>query len=350
MDIRGQYADLLPEIKQLVCDVIDSGRFILGPNVRALESEFAATIGYGEAVSVANGTDALELSLQALGVGRDDEVITTPYTFYATAEAIARTGATPVFADIDPDTFCLDPAAAEQAITERTRAIIPVHIFGQPADLPAFRDIADRHGLAMIEDAAQAIGSTVDGYQAGSFGDAATFSFFPTKNLPAMGDGGMVMAATEEVAERLRMLRFHGSRDKQTFSYVGVNSRLDEMQATIVRRLLREVAGLERRPPRRRRPLPRARPRRVGDVARRGGEPSACLPPLRRPLAGARRDRPAAEGCRDRRRGLLRDAAPPAAGVRAPRAPRGQLPERRAGIPRGTGAADVPDALRAAAA
>ena len=120
MDIRGQYADLLPEIKQLVCDVIDSGRFILGPNVRALESEFAATIGYGEAVSVANGTDALELSLQALGVGRDDEVITTPYTFYATAEAIARTGATPVFADIDPDTFCLDPAAAEQAITERS--------------------------------------------------------------------------------------------------------------------------------------------------------------------------------------------------------------------------------------
>ena len=169
-----------------------------------------------------------------------------------------------MFADIDPDTFCLDPAAAEQAITERTRAIIPVHIFGQPADLPAFRDIADRHGLALIEDAAQAIGSTVDGYQAGSFGDAATFSFFPTKNLPAMGDGGMVMAATEEVAERLRMLRFHGSRDKQTFSYVGVNSRLDEMQATIVRRLLREVAGLERRPPRRRRPLPRAGPRRVG--------------------------------------------------------------------------------------
>ena len=243
MDIRGQYAELLPEIKQLVCDVIDSGRFILGPNVRALESEFAATIGYGEAVAVANGTDALELSLQALGVGRDDEVITTPYTFYATAEAIARTGATPVFADIDPDTFCLDPAAAERAITERTRAIMPVHIFGQPADLPTFRDIADRHGLALIEDAAQAIGATVAGYQAGSFGDAATFSFFPTKNLPAMGDGGMVMAATEEVAERLRMLRFHGSRDKQTFSYVGVNSRLDEMQATIVRRLLREVAA-----------------------------------------------------------------------------------------------------------
>jgi dTDP-4-amino-4,6-dideoxygalactose transaminase len=243
MDIRGQYADLLPEIKQLVCDVIDSGQYILGPNVRALESEFAAAIGYGEAVSVANGTDALELSLQALGVGRGDEVITTPYTFFATAEAIARTGATPVFADIDPDTFCLDPAAAEAKITERTRAIVPVHIFGQPADLPAFRDIADRHGLVLIEDAAQAIGSTVDGYQSGSFGDAATFSFYPGKNLPAMGDGGMVMAATEEVADRLRMLRFHGSRDKRTFSYIGVNSRLDEMQAVILRRFLRDVTG-----------------------------------------------------------------------------------------------------------
>ena len=149
-----------------------------------------------------------------------------------------------MFADIDPDTFCLDPAAAEAAITERTRAIMPVHIFGQPADLPAFRDIADRHGLALIEDAAQAIGATrTTATQAGSFGDAATFSFFPTKNLPAMGDGGMVIAASEEVAERLRMLRFHGSRDKQTFSYVGVNSRLDEMQAAIVRRLLREVDG-----------------------------------------------------------------------------------------------------------
>jgi dTDP-4-amino-4,6-dideoxygalactose transaminase len=243
MDIRGQYDELLPEIKQLVCDVIESGRFILGPNVRALEEEFAAAIGYGHAVSVANGTDALELGLQALGVGAGDEVVTSPYTFYATAEAIARTGATPVFADVEPDTMCLDPAAAEAAITERTRAIMPVHIFGQPADLGAFREIADRHGIALIEDAAQAFGATYGGYAAGSYGDVATFSFFPTKNLPAMGDGGMAVAASSEVAERLRMLRFHGSRDKQTFSYVGVNSRLDEMQAVILRRLLREVGG-----------------------------------------------------------------------------------------------------------
>jgi len=243
MDIRGQYQHLLPEIKQLVSEVIDSGRFILGPNVRALEDEVAASVGYGQAVAVANGTDALELALQALGIGDGDEVVTSAYTFYATAEAIARRGATPVFADIDRETFCLDPEAAERAITERTRAVIPVHIFGQPADLGAFRELADRHGIALIEDAAQAFGATCEGYRAGSYGDAATFSFFPTKNFPAMGDAGMTIAASEEVAERLRLLRFHGSRDKRLFEQVGVNSRLDEMQAAILRRFLPEVDG-----------------------------------------------------------------------------------------------------------
>jgi dTDP-4-amino-4,6-dideoxygalactose transaminase len=148
-----------------------------------------------------------------------------------------------VFADIDPRTLCLDPAAAEAAITERTRAIMPVHIFGLPADLDAFRAIADRQGIALIEDAAQAFGATFEGYQAGSYGDISTFSFFPTKNFPAMGDAGMAIAASEEVAERLRMLRFHGSRDKKLFEYIGVNSRLDEMQAAILRRFLPEVAG-----------------------------------------------------------------------------------------------------------
>ncbi len=159
MDIRGQYADLLEEVKQAVCDVIDSGRFILGPNMRALEEEIASAVGAGHGVAVANGTDALVLSLEALGIGRGDEVITTAYTFYATAEAIARVGATPVFADIDPRTFNLDPAAAEAAVTERTRAIVAVHLYGQPADLPALRDVASRHGLALIEDAAQAFGA-----------------------------------------------------------------------------------------------------------------------------------------------------------------------------------------------
>jgi dTDP-4-amino-4,6-dideoxygalactose transaminase len=247
MDIRGQYEDLLPEIKQLVCDVIESGRFILGPNVRALEAEVAAAIGYGHAVAVANGTDALELGLQALGIGAGDEVVTTAYTFFATAEAIARTGATPVFADIDPVTLCLDPTAAEAAITDRTRALMPVHLFGQPADLGAFRDLADRHGIALIEDAAQAFGATFEDHQVGSYGDVATFSFFPSKNLPAMGDAGMAIASSEDVAERLRQLRFHGSRDKRTFEHIGVNSRLDEMQAVILRRFLREVAGWNER-------------------------------------------------------------------------------------------------------
>jgi dTDP-4-amino-4,6-dideoxygalactose transaminase len=247
MDIRGQYEQLLPEIKRLVGDVIDGGRFILGPNVRALEEEVAAAVGYGQAVAVANGTDALELGLQALGIGAGDEVVTTAYTFFATAEAIARRGATPVFADIDPVTLCLDPDAVEAAITERTRAIMPVHIFGQPADLTALRELADRHGVALIEDAAQAFGATYDGHRIGSYGDVATFSFFPTKNLPAMGDAGMAIAASEEIAERLRLLRFHGSRDKRTFEHIGLNSRLDEMQAVILRRFLPEVDGWNQR-------------------------------------------------------------------------------------------------------
>jgi dTDP-4-amino-4,6-dideoxygalactose transaminase len=243
MDIKAQYEDLLPEIKQLVGDVIDSGRFILGPNVRALEEEVAASVGYGHAVAVANGTDALELGLQALGIGPGDEVVTTAYTFFATAEAIARRGATPVFADIDPVSLCLDPDAAEAAITERTRAVMPVHIFGQTADLRAFRELADRHGIALIEDAAQAFGATFEGYRAGSYGDVATFSFFPTKNFPAMGDAGMAIASSEEIAEKVRLLRFHGSRDKKVFEQIGVNSRLDEMQAVILRRFLPEVDG-----------------------------------------------------------------------------------------------------------
>jgi dTDP-4-amino-4,6-dideoxygalactose transaminase len=243
MDIKAQYEHLLPEIKELVGEVIDSGRFILGPNVRALEAEVAASVGYGHAVAVANGTDALELGLQALGIGPGDEVVTTAYTFFATAEAIARRGAKPVFADIDPVSLCLDPDAAEAAITERTRAVMPVHIFGQTADLRAFRELADRHGIALIEDAAQAFGATFEDYRAGSYGDVATFSFFPTKNFPAMGDAGMAIASSEEIAEKVRLLRFHGSRDKRVFEQIGVNSRLDEVQAVILRRFLPEVDG-----------------------------------------------------------------------------------------------------------
>lgn len=243
MDIRSQYADLLPEIKQAVGDVIDSGRFILGPQVRSLEEELAGELGARHGVAVGNGTDALVLALEALGIGAGDEVVTTPYTFYATAEAIARVGATPVFADIKPDTLNLDPGAAEAAITERTRALLVVHLFGLPADLSAFRDLADRYGLALIEDAAQAFGAACEGRQAGSVGDVATFSFYPTKNFPAMGDAGLVVTSSDELAERVRKLRFHGSRDKRIFEYVGTNSRMDEMQAAVLRCFLPRVTG-----------------------------------------------------------------------------------------------------------
>jgi dTDP-4-amino-4,6-dideoxygalactose transaminase len=243
MDIRGQYADLLEDVKRSVCDVIDSGRFILGPNMRALEEEIAAATGAGHAVAVGNGTDALVLSLEALGIGTGDEVITTAYTFYATAEAIARVGATPVFADIEPDTLNLDPRAVDAAVTERTRAVVGVHLYGGPADLPGLRVVAGRHGLAVIEDAAQAFGATVNGRAAGSFGDLATFSFFPTKNFPAFGDAGMVVSGSADLAERVRLLRFHGSREKRRFELVGTNSRMDEIQAAVLRRFLPEVAG-----------------------------------------------------------------------------------------------------------
>jgi dTDP-4-amino-4,6-dideoxygalactose transaminase len=243
MDIRAQYVDLLDDVKRAVCEVIDSGRFILGPNMRAFEEEFASAVCAGHAVAVANGTDALVLSLEALGIGRGDEVITTAYTFYATAEAIARVGATPVFADIDPATFNLDPQAAEAVVTERTRAIVAVHLYGQPADMPALREVADRNGLALIEDAAQAYGACVDGRGAGSFGDLGTFSFFPTKNFPAMGDAGMVVSGSADLAERVRLLRFHGSREKRKFELVGTNSRMDEIQAAVLRRFLPEVGG-----------------------------------------------------------------------------------------------------------
>jgi dTDP-4-amino-4,6-dideoxygalactose transaminase len=247
MDIRGQYAGLLDEVKQAVCEVIDSGGFILGPQGRALEDEVAAAVGCRHAIGVANGTDALILALEALGIGAGDEVVTTPFTFFATAEAIARVGATPVFADIELSTFNLDPAAAEAAITDRTRAIMVVHVFGQPVDLSAFRELADRQGLALIEDAAQAFGAAEEGRAAGSVGDIATFSFFPTKNLPAMGDAGMVVTSSSELAERVRMLRFHGSRDKRSFEHVGINSRLDEVQGAILRRFLPEVDGWNER-------------------------------------------------------------------------------------------------------
>ena len=235
VDVKAQYAPLIPELKERFAEVLESGRFIFGPEVEAFEREAAVYLGVPHAIGVANGTDALVLSLEAMGIGAGDEVVCPSFTFYATAEAIARVGATPVFADVDPDTLNLDPAAVAAAITERTRAIMPVHLFGRPAPLAELAAL----GLPLIEDSAQAFGA--EGIA--TTGVCSTFSFFPTKNLFALGDGGLVAATDDDVAERVRMLRFHGSLDKKTFELVGTNSRLDAIHAAALRVFLPHLAG-----------------------------------------------------------------------------------------------------------
>jgi dTDP-3-amino-3,4,6-trideoxy-alpha-D-glucose transaminase len=233
VDVRAQYAPLVPRLKAAFAEVLESGRFILGPNVVEFEREAAEYLGVPQTIGVANGTDALVLVLDALEIGPGDEVICPSFTFYATAESIARRGATPVFADIDPMTMNVDAADVADRITPRTRAIMPVHLFGRPASLA---DLAQL-GLPLIEDAAQAFGAP----GVAGVGVASTFSFFPTKNLFALGDGGLVAVTDDELGERVRLLRFHGSRDKVTFDYVGTNSRLDEIQAAVLRIFLPEL-------------------------------------------------------------------------------------------------------------
>jgi dTDP-4-amino-4,6-dideoxygalactose transaminase len=235
IDVKAQYAPLVSEFREAFERVLESGRFIFGPEVEAFEEEAAAFLGVPHAIGVANGTDALILSLDAMGVGRGDEVICPAFTFYATAEAIARVGATPVFADIDPSTLNLDPADVERRLTARTRAIVPVHLFGRPAPLAELAAL----GPPLLEDAAQAFGA--DGIA--TTGVCSTFSFFPTKNLFALGDAGLVVSTDDETAERVRMLRFHGSRDKRTFELIGVNSRLDALQAAFLRVSLPHLTG-----------------------------------------------------------------------------------------------------------
>ena len=235
VDVKAQYAPLIPELEERFSSVLESGRFIFGPEVEAFEREAAAFLGVPHAIGVANGTDALVLALEALEIGRDDEVICPAFTFYATAEAIARVGATPVFADIDPVTLNLDPEDVAVRITSRTKAIVAVHLFGRPAPLAQLAAL----GPTIIEDAAQAFGA--EGIA--TTGICSTFSFFPTKNLFALGDGGLVTCLDDDVAERVRMLRFHGSRDKTTFELIGTNSRLDAIQAAMLRVFLPRLAG-----------------------------------------------------------------------------------------------------------
>ena len=234
LDIPLSYEAVLADVEKNINEVIRSGYFILGPVVEELERQIAAYCGAKYAVGVSSGTDALLISLMAAGIGEGDEVITTPFTFFATAGSISRLGAKPVFVDIEPSTFNINPKHIEKNITNKTRAIIPVHLYGQCADMDPILDLAKKNNLAIIEDAAQAIGSKYKGGGAGSLGDYGCFSFFPTKNLGGFGDGGMVTMASEELYEQVKTLRVHGSNNKYYHKVIGGNFRLDAIQAAVV--------------------------------------------------------------------------------------------------------------------
>ncbi len=247
VNLKAQYAELQPEIEQGLQEVLESCAFILGPNVRAFEKEAAKYLGVEHAIGVASGTDALHLALLAEGIGEGDEVITSAFTFIATAEAIRYVGAIPVFVDVDPETFNITAEAVEQAITSRTRAVIPVHLFGQPADMNKIQAVCRSHELKIIEDCAQSFGASIAGSQTGSFGNAAGYSFFPSKNLGAYGDGGLVATNSGETAAIVRKLRNHGSDVRYYHDLIGFNSRLDEMQALVLRVKLKRIDAYNQR-------------------------------------------------------------------------------------------------------
>jgi dTDP-4-amino-4,6-dideoxygalactose transaminase len=238
VDVKAQYAPLIPELEARFREVVESGEFIRGPNYWAFQREAAAYLGVADTIGVANGTDAIVLVLDALEIGPGDEVICPAFTFYATAESIARRGATPVFAEIDPVTLNLDVEDVAAKVTTRTRAIMPVHLFGRPAPLEPLVGL----GVPVIEDAAQAFGAP----GVATLGAVATYSFYPTKNLFCLGDGGLVATNDEALADRVRMLSFHGSRDKVDFDFVGYNSRLDELQAAMLRIFLTRLDAWNR--------------------------------------------------------------------------------------------------------
>jgi len=234
LDLKPQYLSLKNEMDKAIIDVIESGSYINGPNVKKLEKDMASYLGSKKCIGLNSGTDALHLALRALDIGPGDEVITVAFTFVATTEAIGIVGAIPVFADIDPETFNIDVKDIERRITSKTKAILPVHLYGQPADMDAIMAIAQKHNLYVIEDCAQAIGAEYKGKKVGTFGDAGCFSFFPSKNLGCYGDGGMLSTDNEELASRVIALRGHGGKVKYYHDELGVNSRLDEMQAAVL--------------------------------------------------------------------------------------------------------------------
>jgi dTDP-4-amino-4,6-dideoxygalactose transaminase len=241
LDLQAQFATIRSEVTSAVERVLATQQFILGPDVQQFEREIAERLDCRYAFGCASGSDALLLALMALGIGAGDEVITTPFTFVATAGSIARVGARPVFVDIDPDSYNLEPKHIKPAITARTKAIIPVHLFGRPASMEEIAAVATANGLAVIEDAAQAIGASYRGRFVGNIGDLGCFSFFPSKNLGAAGDGGMVTTNDPKLADRLKLLRLHGSRSKYQYEILGLNSRLDTLQAAVLQVKLRHL-------------------------------------------------------------------------------------------------------------
>jgi dTDP-4-amino-4,6-dideoxygalactose transaminase len=246
-DTNAVIAELRAEIDARIAAVIDSGRFIGGPEVEGLEGELAAYLGVEHVVCVANGTDALRLALLALGLGPGDDVVVPSFTFYASVEPIVHAGARPVFCDIDPETFTVTRATVERAITPATKAVIAVHLFGTPAPLDEIARLTRERGVALVEDAAQSAGASLHGRKTGALGDIAMFSFFPSKNLFCLGDGGAVATDDPELARTVRLLRMHGTKDKQTYELVGFNSRLDAIQATVLRAVLERLDDLNAR-------------------------------------------------------------------------------------------------------
>jgi len=235
LDLTSEINELREEFQAAINGVLRSGHFIMGPNVAAFEAEAAAYLGVKHAIGLNSGTDALVIALKAAGIGPDDEVITTAFSFFATAEAISQVGAKPVFVDIDPLTFNIDSSQIEAAITRQTRALLPVHLFGQAADMTPVLALAEKYQLRVIEDVAQAFGAEYHGRKLGTLGDVGCYSFFPTKNLGAFGDGGMIGTNDDQLAEFCRMLRVHGARKKYFNELIGYNSRLDELQAAVLR-------------------------------------------------------------------------------------------------------------------
>jgi dTDP-4-amino-4,6-dideoxygalactose transaminase len=243
IDLAAQFQSIKREVLAGIEKVVRSQRFILGPEVSEAEKKIADYCGVPHAIGVASGTDALVLSLKAAGIGPGHEVITTPFTFYSTASCIVHAGARPVFVDIEPDTCLISAEAIERAVTERTRAVIPVHLFGQCADMGAIMELAGERGLAVIEDACQALGARFEGRGAGSMGDAGALSFYPSKNLGAYGDGGMVLTRRDEVAQKVQMLRVHGASREYHHEVIGYNSRLDSIQAAVLLAKLPRLDG-----------------------------------------------------------------------------------------------------------